>query len=48
MSLVHSARINGHDPYLHLKDNLERLPTQPTSQLQDLLPHCWTSTIATA
>jgi transposase len=29
MSLVHSAKINGHDPYAYLKDVLERLPTQP-------------------
>jgi transposase len=32
MSLVHSARINGHDPYAYLKDVLERLPTQPASR----------------
>jgi len=28
MSLIHSARINGHDPYAYLKDVLTRLPTQ--------------------
>jgi transposase len=42
MSLVHSARINGHDPYAYLKDILERLPTQPASRIQELLPHRWT------
>jgi hypothetical protein len=32
MSLVHSARLNGHDPYAYLRDVLERLPTQPASR----------------
>ena len=41
MSLVHSARMNGHDPYAYLKDVLERLPTQPDSYIQELLPHRW-------
>ena len=41
MSLVHSAKINGHDPYAYLKDVLERLPTQPASQIEELLPHRW-------
>jgi len=41
MSLVHSARLNGHDPYAYLKDVLERLPTQPASRIEDLLPHRW-------
>jgi hypothetical protein len=41
MSLVHSARLNGHDPYAYLKDVLDRLPTQPASRVQDLLPHRW-------
>jgi hypothetical protein len=43
MSLVHSARINGHDPYAYLKDVLERLPTHPASRIDDLLPHRWTA-----
>ena len=42
MSLVHSAKINGHDPYAYLKDVLERLPTQPASRIEELLPHRWT------
>ena len=29
MSLLHSARINGHEPYAYFKDMLERLPTHP-------------------
>lgn len=41
MSLVHSARLNGHDPYAYLKDVLTRLPTQPASWIEDLLPHRW-------
>jgi transposase len=41
MSLIQSAKLNGHDPYLYLKDVLERLPTQPASRLEDLLPNTW-------
>lgn len=41
MSLVHSAKMNGHDPYAYLKDVLERLPTQPASKVEELLPHRW-------
>jgi transposase len=41
MSLIQSAKLNGHDPHRYLKDVLERLPTQPTSQLEELLPHRW-------
>ena len=41
MSLVHSARLNGHDPYAYLKDVLERLPTQPARRIEELLPHRW-------
>nr|WP_235965483.1 IS66 family transposase [Caenimonas soli] len=41
MSLVHSARLNGHDPYAYLRDVLERLPTQPASRIDELLPHRW-------
>ena len=41
MSLVHSARLNGHEPHAYLKDVLERLPTQPASRIGELLPHRW-------
>jgi hypothetical protein len=41
MSLVHSARLNGHDPYAYLRDVLQRLPTQPASRVGELLPHRW-------
>ena len=41
MSLVHAARLNGHDPYAYLRDVLERLPTQPASRIDELLAHRW-------
>ena len=41
MSLIQSAKLNGHDPYLYLKDVLERLPAQPAGRLEELLPHRW-------
>jgi hypothetical protein len=41
MSLIQSAKLNGLDPYRYLKDVLERLPTQPASRIDDLLPHRW-------
>jgi len=42
MSLIQSARLNGHDPYVYLKDVLTRLPTQRASEISHLLPHEWT------
>lgn len=42
MSLIQSARLNGHDPYRYLKDILERLPTHPASGIDELLPYNWT------
>lgn len=41
MTLIQSARLNGHDPYAYLKDVLMRLPTQKASALAELLPHNW-------
>ncbi len=41
MSLIQSARLNGHDPYAYLKDVLTRLPTQRASEIEQLLPHQW-------
>ncbi|EGH30066.1 transposase component [Pseudomonas syringae pv. japonica str. M301072] len=41
MSLIQSARLNGHDPYAYLKDVLTRLPTQRASEIDQLLPHKW-------
>ncbi len=42
MSLIQSAKLNGHDPYAYLKDVLTRLPTQRYSMIGELLPHRWT------
>lgn len=42
MSLIQSARLNGHEPYAYLKDVLTRLPTHPNSKIIELLPHHWT------
>ena len=44
MSLVVSAKLNGHDPWAYLKDVLTRLPTQPNGRIDELLPHLWTPT----
>jgi hypothetical protein len=41
MSLIQSARLNGHDPYAYLRDVLERLPLTPEHRLEELLPHVW-------
>jgi hypothetical protein len=41
MSLIQSAKLNGHDPYVYLKDVLNRLPTQPAGRIEELLPHIW-------
>lgn len=44
MSLIHSAKLNGVDPYAYLRDVLERLPAQPASRIGELLPHRWEPT----
>jgi len=41
MSLIQSARMNGHDPYSYLRDVMARLPMQRASQIGELLPHRW-------
>jgi hypothetical protein len=46
MSLIQSARLNGHDPYAYLKDVLTRLPTQRASEIEELLPHKWSESHA--
>ena len=45
MSLIQSAKLNGHDPYAYLKDILTRLPTHKNSRIDELLPHHWTPLI---
>lgn len=41
MSLIQSARLNGHEPHAYLKDVLARLPTHKASQIHELLPQHW-------
>jgi hypothetical protein len=41
MSLLQSAKLNGHDPWAYLKDILTRMPTQLNSRIEELLPHRW-------
>ncbi|HSW19642.1 MAG TPA: IS66 family transposase [Ramlibacter sp.] len=41
MSLIQSAKLNGHDPYAYMKDVLARLPTQQARDIDELLPHSW-------
>jgi transposase len=43
MSLVQSAKLNGLNPLEYLKDVMDRLPTQPYSKIQELLPHNWSA-----
>jgi hypothetical protein len=44
MSLIQSAKINGHDVFAYMKDVLERLPTLPHRRIDELLPHRWAPT----
>ena len=41
MSLVQSAKLHGHDPWVYLKDVLERLLAHPNKRIDELLPHLW-------
>jgi transposase len=41
MSLIQSAKLNGHDPFAYLKDVLHRLPAHPARDIDQLLPHNW-------
>jgi hypothetical protein len=41
MSLVQSAKLNGHDRWAYLKDVLERLLAHPNNRIDELLPHRW-------
>ncbi len=45
MSLVQSARLNGHEPWSYLKDVLERLLEHPNHRIGELLPHRWTPVV---
>ncbi|WP_404273314.1 IS66 family transposase [Yersinia similis] len=39
LSLLETAKLNGHDPYIWLRDVLTRLPTWPNSRLSELSPY---------
>ena len=41
MSLLQSAKLNGHELWAYLKDVLTRLPTQLNSRIEELVPHRW-------
>jgi len=41
MSLVQSAKLNGHETWAYLRDVLERLPSHLNSRIDELLPHRW-------
>ena len=41
MSLIQTAKANGHDPHAYLRDVLTRLPTQLNRRIGELLPHTW-------
>ena len=40
-SVVSSCQRHGHDPFVYLRDVLERLPDHPQDRLADLLPDRW-------
>jgi transposase len=44
MSLLATAKANGHDPHAWLLEVLTRLPTTLNSQIGGLLPHRWKNT----
>ena len=46
LSLIESAKLNGHDPWAYLKDVFERLPTLKNRDLELLLPHNWQPAVA--
>ena len=48
MSLVQSAKLHGHDPWVYLKDVLERLLAHPNNRIDELLPHRWKPAGSTA
>lgn len=48
MSLVQSARLNGHEPWAYLKDVLQRLLGHPSRRIDELLPHRWRASAVAA
>ena len=41
LSLIESAKLNGHDPWAYLEEVFEHLPTLKNRDLESLLPHSW-------
>lgn len=41
LSLIGSAKLDGHDPWANLEDVFERLPALKNRDLAQLLPHNW-------
>ena len=48
LSLIESAKLNGHDPWAYLKNVFERLPTLKNRDLAQLLPHNWQAPLPNA
>jgi len=48
LSLIESAKLNGHDPWAYLKDVFDRLPTLKQRDLAQLLPHLWQAPTSSA
>ncbi len=46
MSLIQTAKLNGLDPYVYLRDVLTRLPTHKVSRIAESLPHHRASVLA--
>ena len=44
MSLLATAKANGHEPHAWLTDVLTRLPTTLDRDIENLLPNCWQPT----
>lgn len=42
LTMIESAKLDGHDPWACLKNVFERLPTLKNAELH-LLPHLWTA-----
>jgi transposase len=45
-SVVSSCQRHGHDPFVYLRDVLERLPTLPKERVVELLPDRWSPPLA--
>lgn len=45
MTLIPSAKLNGHDPDAYLKGVLTRPPTHKNNSIDELLPHNWKQAI---